>query len=447
MWASLSQARRAAAADARLLRARVHAREPSLRRRGRTGQSRDRAARAARAGQAGTRAPDVAVDDRRGAGHQSVPAGCASLRSARPREAHAGRPLDGRRRGVRGAAELEERVRRLVAAQRDRRLTLSGGRAYHRPFASRRRLGDERRQDRISNCGTLICGSSGESQSSCSSRRSPRSRAARRIPSPPPPEPPPSARRRAECARARSRAAAADRGATHREVRRAERVRRGRSRRSRAAARAGRGSLGPDRQGLRDPRPRRRPLVEKWERYYAERPDYVARMIDRSRRYLYHIVNEIDAARHAARHRAAADDRKRASTRRRCRARARRASGSSCRRRASTTGSQQNFWFDSRRDVIAATDKALDYLQKLHGDFGDWQLALAGVQLGRRQRRARDGSATRRGACRPTTRRWHAERDAQLPAEAAGGEEHRRASRRSTGSCSPTFPTRRTSPS
>ena len=36
------------------------------------------------------------------------------------------------------------------------------------------------------------------------------------------------------------------------------------------------------------------PLVEKWEQWYAERPDYVARMIDRSRRYLYHIVNEID---------------------------------------------------------------------------------------------------------------------------------------------------------
>ena len=45
-------------------------------------------------------------------------------------------------------------------------------------------------------------------------------------------------------------------------------------------------------------------------------------------------------------------------------------------------GLQQNFWFDSRRDVIAATDKALDYLQKLHGDFGDWQLALAAYNWG-----------------------------------------------------------------
>jgi len=37
------------------------------------------------------------------------------------------------------------------------------------------------------------------------------------------------------------------------------------------------------------------PLVDKWERWYAERPDYVARMVERSRRYLYHIVSEVEA--------------------------------------------------------------------------------------------------------------------------------------------------------
>jgi membrane-bound lytic murein transglycosylase D len=45
-------------------------------------------------------------------------------------------------------------------------------------------------------------------------------------------------------------------------------------------------------------------------------------------------------------------------------------------------GLQQNWWFDSRRDVIAATDGALTYLQKLYGDFNDWQLALAGYNWG-----------------------------------------------------------------
>ena len=123
------------------------------------------------------------------------------------------------------------------------------------------------------------------------------------------------------------------------------------------------------------------PLVEKWERWYAERPEYVARMVDRSRRYLYHIVNEVDqrsmpldiallpmiesAFNPTALSRA-------------------RASGiwqfmpSTGRH----YGLEQNFWYDSRRDVIAATDKALDYLQKLFGDFGDWQLALAAYNWG-----------------------------------------------------------------
>ena len=39
------------------------------------------------------------------------------------------------------------------------------------------------------------------------------------------------------------------------------------------------------------------PLVEKWEQWYASRPDYVARMVERSRRYLYHIVTEVTARR------------------------------------------------------------------------------------------------------------------------------------------------------
>ena len=66
----------------------------------------------------------------------------------------------------------------------------------------------------------------------------------------------------------------------------------------------------------------------------------------------------------------------------RCRSRARPASGSSCRRPGTHYGLKQNFWFDSRRDVVAATEGALTYLQKLHGDFGDWQLALAGYNWG-----------------------------------------------------------------
>ena len=88
-------------------------------------------------------------------------------------------------------------------------------------------------------------------------------------------------------------------------------------------------------------------------------------------------------------------------------------------------GLKQNFWFDSRRDVVAATDGALNYLQKLHGDFDDWQLALAAYNWGegnvaRGDREEPEGGPADR-LCEP----HDARRDAQLPAQAAGGEEHR----------------------
>ncbi|MGK3936724.1 lytic transglycosylase domain-containing protein, partial [Enterococcus faecium] len=35
---------------------------------------------------------------------------------------------------------------------------------------------------------------------------------------------------------------------------------------------------------------------------------------------------------------------------------------------------KQNMFTDERRDVLASTDAALTYLQKLYGMFGDWQL-------------------------------------------------------------------------
>ena len=123
------------------------------------------------------------------------------------------------------------------------------------------------------------------------------------------------------------------------------------------------------------------PLVEKWEQWYSSRPDYMARMIERSRLYLYHIVNEVSARGMPSEiallpmvesafnpvalstSRAAGIWQFIPST-------------------GKHYGLEQNFWFDSRRDVVAATDKALDYLNKLYRDFGDWQLALAGYNWG-----------------------------------------------------------------
>lgn len=46
-------------------------------------------------------------------------------------------------------------------------------------------------------------------------------------------------------------------------------------------------------------------------------------------------------------------------------------------------GLEQNWWYDGRRDVVAATRAAFDYLSRLANQFdGDWQLALAGYNAG-----------------------------------------------------------------
>jgi membrane-bound lytic murein transglycosylase D len=123
------------------------------------------------------------------------------------------------------------------------------------------------------------------------------------------------------------------------------------------------------------------PLVEKWEQWYAERPDYVARMVERSRRYLYHIVSEVEARGmplevallpiiESAFNPTAMSGA--------------RAAGIWQFMPATGThyGLKQTWWFDSRRDVVAATNSALDYLQTLNSEFNDWQLSLAAYNWG-----------------------------------------------------------------
>ncbi len=43
---------------------------------------------------------------------------------------------------------------------------------------------------------------------------------------------------------------------------------------------------------------------------------------------------------------------------------------------------EQNWWVDERRDVVASTNAALDYLQTIYEMHGDWQLALASYNWG-----------------------------------------------------------------
>ncbi len=123
------------------------------------------------------------------------------------------------------------------------------------------------------------------------------------------------------------------------------------------------------------------PDVTKWEQWYVSRPDYVARMIDRSRRYLYYVVVEVEQRRMPAEIALlpmieSGYNPNAMSTSR--------ASGiwQFIPSTGTFYGLKQNFWFDSRRDVIAATAGALAYLDKLHAKFDDWQLALSAYNWG-----------------------------------------------------------------
>jgi len=117
------------------------------------------------------------------------------------------------------------------------------------------------------------------------------------------------------------------------------------------------------------------------EEWYASRPDYVKRMVERSQRYLFHIVEEvqkrgmpteiallpmIESAFNPQ-----ANSRSRAS-----------GIWQFMPSTGKTFGLKQNWWVDNRRDVTAATNAALDYLQKLHSMFGTWDLALAAYNAG-----------------------------------------------------------------
>ena len=43
---------------------------------------------------------------------------------------------------------------------------------------------------------------------------------------------------------------------------------------------------------------------------------------------------------------------------------------------------EQNWWRDERRDIVASTNAALDYLQTIYDMHGDWHLALASYNWG-----------------------------------------------------------------
>ena len=122
-------------------------------------------------------------------------------------------------------------------------------------------------------------------------------------------------------------------------------------------------------------------LIRVHEKWYARNPEYVLRMSDRARRYLFYIVDEverrgmpseiallpvIESAFNPGANSVA--------------------SASGIWQFIPSTGKhfglEQNWWYDGRRDIVGATNGALDYLEKLHNQFGDWELSLAAYNWG-----------------------------------------------------------------
>jgi membrane-bound lytic murein transglycosylase D len=150
-------------------------------------------------------------------------------------------------------------------------------------------------------------------------------------------------------------------------------------------------------------------LVRQQEQWYATRPDYIQRMTERSSKYLFHIVEELERRdmptelallpfiESAFNPQAVSSAR-----------------AAGMWQFMPATGHffelKQNVFRDDRRDVLASTRAALDYLQKLYGMFGDWHLALAAYNWG-------EGSVTRAIARNQRTGTGTAYTDLKMPNE------------------------------
>ncbi|MGZ8290609.1 MAG: transglycosylase SLT domain-containing protein [Telluria sp.] len=122
-------------------------------------------------------------------------------------------------------------------------------------------------------------------------------------------------------------------------------------------------------------------LVSKHINYYSSRPEYLARISTRASRYMFHVVTELEKRGMPTELallpiiESAFNPQAYSS-----------ADAAGMWQFVPGTGKdynlKQNMFKDERRGVLASTDAALSYLQKLYVMFGDWQLALAAYNWG-----------------------------------------------------------------
>jgi len=122
-------------------------------------------------------------------------------------------------------------------------------------------------------------------------------------------------------------------------------------------------------------------LTLHYQQWYQNRPDALRRMVERSRPYLHHIVEELEArgmpTEIALLPMVESSFNPMAYSR---------AHASGLWQFIPATGKrfnlEQTWWQDQRRDVVASTDAAIEYLQTIYEMHGDWHLALASYNWG-----------------------------------------------------------------
>ncbi len=126
-------------------------------------------------------------------------------------------------------------------------------------------------------------------------------------------------------------------------------------------------------------RPSRR--IRNFEKWYSQRPEYVERMIERSEKYLFYVVGEVEKRNMPmeiallpmieSAYNPISTSRKKAA-----------GMWQFIPATGRVYGLEQNWWLDNRRNVVKSTNAALNYLEKLHKEFGTWELALASYNAG-----------------------------------------------------------------